>query len=116
MSLLGGGGGTGGDVDGIPLHCDVCPKQPDFSDLSHLLTHLGSKGHLSAVYKVEVKGDVASREIIRQYRQWYADYNLDELMRERMSQKEKKKGTAGNAARRTSAGKPMHSGSSWTWY
>lgn len=99
--------------DSIPLHCNICPKRPDFSDTSHLLTHIASKGHLSNYYKMKVKGstDPASRELVEEYDDWYEEHNMQDLMRERMSQKEKKKvgGAGGNAngpagSRRGSAG------------
>lgn len=86
----------------IPLHCNVCPKRPNFSDVSHLLTHIASKGHLSCYYKIKVKAstDNDAKGIIDDYDDWYADYNVEELMRERMSQKEKKRGPGSNNARR----------------
>ncbi|CAK1368062.1 unnamed protein product [Cercospora beticola] len=93
-----------GDVtSNIPLSCNVCPRRPDFSDVSHLLTHIQSKGHLSAYYKLKVKGtsDPAAQRTIDDFDEWYADYGLEELMRERMSQKDKKKAGSGSASRRS---------------
>ncbi|KAF2212629.1 hypothetical protein CERZMDRAFT_97126 [Cercospora zeae-maydis SCOH1-5] len=93
-----------GDVtSNIPLSCNVCPRRPDFSDVSHLLTHIQSKGHLSAYYKLKVKGtsDPAAQRTIDAFDEWYADYGLEELMRERMSQKDKKKAGSGSASRRS---------------
>jgi hypothetical protein len=90
----------------IPLHCNVCPKKPDFSDVSHLLTHIASKGHLSNYYRLKVKGsqDNTASKLIQDYDEWYEDWNLQDMMQERMSQKEKKRGSgSGNASRRTSA-------------
>lgn len=95
-------------IPDIPLHCNVCPKRPTFSDVSHLLTHIASKGHLSCYYKIKVKAsnDDEAKRIIDDYDDWYADYNVEVLMSERMSQKEKKRGPgANNANRRTSGGK-----------
>ena len=83
----------------IPLHCNICPKKPDFSDVSHLLTHIASKGHLSHYYKMKVKAstDPASNQTVDEYDEWYDEWNVQDLMRERMSQKEKKKaGPNGN--------------------
>jgi len=91
----------------IPLHCDICDKKPDFSDVSHLLTHVASKGHLSSYYKMKVRSgsDNVARKAVEDYDEWYANWNVDELMRERMHQKEKKKVSGGGAAsRRSSAG------------
>ena len=95
-----------GDVtSNIPLSCNVCPRRPDFSDVSHLLTHIQSKGHLSAYYKLKVKGtsDPAAQRTIDDFDEWYADYGLEELMRERMSQKDKKKAGSGSASRRSTS-------------
>jgi hypothetical protein len=77
----------------IPLHCNICPKKPNFSDVSHLLTHIASKGHLSNYYKVKVRSgsEDASRRLIEAYDQWYAEWNVEELMSERMSQKDKRR-------------------------
>lgn len=93
----------------IPLHCNICPKKPDFSDVSHLLTHIASKGHLSHYYKMKVRGstDPESQQVVAEYDEWYEEWNVQELMRERMSQKERKKGGSNGIAggsRRTSAG------------
>ncbi|KAH6612679.1 hypothetical protein C7974DRAFT_323081 [Boeremia exigua] len=77
----------------IPLLCNICPKKPSFSDVSHLLTHISSKGHLSHYYKVKVRSthEDASRHIIDAYDRWYADWNVEELMSDRMSQKDKRR-------------------------
>lgn len=92
----------------IPLHCNICPKKPDFSDVSHLLTHVASKGHLSNYYKTKVRGstDAAAQTLLDEYDEWYEENNVQDLMRERMNQKEKKSGAGGgsNASRRSSAG------------
>lgn len=92
---------------GIPLHCNVCPKKPDFSDVSHLLTHIASKGHLSNYYKLKIKAtsDRAAQRVTEEYDRWYEEYNVQDLMGERMKQKEKRKGSGGSgggaAARRS---------------
>ncbi|KAF2206075.1 hypothetical protein GQ43DRAFT_2754 [Delitschia confertaspora ATCC 74209] len=77
----------------IPLHCNICPKKPNFSDVSHLLTHIASKGHLSYYYKVKVRSgsEEASRKLVESYDRWYAEWNVEELMSERMNQKEKRR-------------------------
>lgn len=76
----------------IPLHCNICPKKPSFSDVSHLLTHIASKGHLSNYYKVKVRSssEEGSRRLIDAYDRWYADYGVEELMSDRMNQKDKR--------------------------
>jgi hypothetical protein len=77
----------------IPLHCNICPKKPNFSDVSHLLTHIASKGHLSNYYKVKVRStnEESSRQLIEAYDQWYAEWSVEELMSERMNQKDKRR-------------------------
>lgn len=77
----------------IPLLCNICPKKPNFSDVSHLLTHIASKGHLSNYYKVKVRSsnEEASRRIIDTYDRWYADWNIEELMSDRMNEKDKRR-------------------------
>lgn len=80
-------------ANGIPLHCNICPKKPNFSDVSHLLTHIASKGHLSNYYKVKVRSsqEVSSRLLIDAYDRWYAEWDVEELMSERMNQKDKRR-------------------------
>jgi hypothetical protein len=77
----------------IPLLCNICPKKPKFSDVSHLLTHIASKGHLSNYYKVKVRSthEEDSRLTIEAYDQWYADWKVEELMSDRMNQKDKRR-------------------------
>lgn len=77
----------------IPLHCSICPKKPNFSDVSHLLTHVASKGHLSSYYKARVRATTEdeSRRDIEAYDRWYAEWNVEELMSERMNQKDKRR-------------------------
>lgn len=77
----------------------MCPKKPDFSDVSHLLTHIASKGHLSHYYKLKVRAatEPAARDDIEQYDNWYADSNIESLMSERMAQKDAKRSRARSA-------------------
>ncbi|KAJ4984464.1 hypothetical protein SVAN01_10016 [Stagonosporopsis vannaccii] len=84
----------------IPLLCTICPKKPNFSDVSHLLTHIASKGHLSHYYKVKVRSthEDASRHVIDTYDRWYAEWNVEELMSDRMNQKDKRRTRARPAA------------------
>ena len=77
----------------IPLLCNICPRKPHFSDVSHLLTHIASKGHLSHYYKVKVRSGTEdeSRRLIEEYDEWYTRNGLEELMCERMNMKEKRR-------------------------
>ncbi|KAL9633862.1 MAG: hypothetical protein Q9164_004439 [Protoblastenia rupestris] len=78
----------------IPLHCNICPKEPEFSDISHLLTHVASKGHLSHYFKAQVRArqDENIRHRIDTYDRWYDQYQIEKLLSQRMSSKEKKDG------------------------
>lgn len=78
----------------IPLYCLLCPKKPTFSDVSHLLTHISSKSHLSNRFKAEIRSSKErdARETLRQFDVWYARYNIQELLADRMDAKDKKKG------------------------
>ena len=80
----------------LPLHCSICPKKPNFSDVSHLLTHVASKGHLSHYYKVKVRAssDLVARSTIDAYDAWYDQWNVEQLMSERMQQKDSKRSKA----------------------
>lgn len=101
---------------GIPLHCNICPKKPNFSDTSHLLTHVASKQHLSNYFKLRVRvaTDPAAQRDVDDYDRWYQDWNLDDLMRERMNQKERRnKGGSGGGSRRASAGSCTNHHSTW---
>ena len=83
----------------IPLLCNICPRKPNFSDVSHLLTHIASKGHLSHYYKLKVRSNTerVARDLIDAYDRWYRDWSVERLMAERMKLKDKKKAkTQGN--------------------
>ncbi|KAL8871946.1 MAG: hypothetical protein Q9174_002332 [Haloplaca sp. 1 TL-2023] len=77
----------------VPLHCNICPKQPDFSDISHLLTHIGSKGHLSHYFKAQVRGrqDASVRNQLDIYDQWYTENQIEKLLSQRMILKDSKR-------------------------
>ncbi|KAL8667969.1 MAG: hypothetical protein Q9168_007158 [Polycauliona sp. 1 TL-2023] len=77
----------------VDLHCHICPKQPDFSDVSHLLTHVGSKGHLSNYFKAQVRSnqDASVRHQLQVYEQWYAEHEIEKLLSQRMILKDSKK-------------------------
>src|SRR4051794_18002100 len=81
------------DPASIPLRCTLCPKKPNFSDLSHLLTHISSKSHLAHRFKAELKArdDPAALQEVRQYDDWCHRYGINGLLAERMAAKEQKK-------------------------
>lgn len=90
--------------------CNVCPKKPTFSDLSHLLTHVASKGHLSNRFKmgINARQDATAHQIYTDYENWEKTHGIQDLMRDRLNQKEKKKGNVA-ASRRSSASKFLRS-------
>ncbi|KAI5196888.1 hypothetical protein E4T39_07582 [Aureobasidium subglaciale] len=77
----------------IPLVCNICARKPNFSDLSHLLTHISSKAHLSTYYKLKVRSgsDDADRQSVEHYDIWYAENDIESFMSERMKQKDERK-------------------------
>lgn len=76
----------------VPLLCNICPKHPEFSDISHLLTHVGSKGHLSHYFKAQVRSrqDDTVRRQLETYDRWYAKHQIERLLSQRMVLKESK--------------------------
>ena len=72
------------------LNCSICPKQPTFSDTSHLLTHVSSKRHLSNLHKLQVRSyqEISAGHQLAAYNQWYQQHDLGRLLSERMVQKE----------------------------
>jgi hypothetical protein len=81
------------EATSIPLRCSICPKKPNFSDLSHLLTHISSKSHLAHRFKVELKAraDRHALEEVRRYDDWCERYGINALLADRMTAKEQKK-------------------------
>lgn len=74
----------------IPLHCNICPKEPDFSDISHLLTHVNSKAHLSHHKNTELRAalnDPTAKGKKDTYQQWYDRYQIEKLLSERLAAK-----------------------------
>ena len=78
---------------GFALICYLCPKTPQFSDLSHLLTHISSKSHLSHRFKIQLKSktEIAARIQLDNFENWYNVNDLDALLSDRMNTKENKK-------------------------
>ncbi|KAI9753953.1 MAG: hypothetical protein M1815_005929 [Lichina confinis] len=82
----------------IPLRCLICPKRPNFSDVSHLLTHVASKGHLAQHFKTSVRAstDTAARDALGHYNDWFKRYGIERLCANRLKSKESKKGRIKN--------------------
>lgn len=95
----------------IPLLCNICPKRPEFSDISHLLTHVGSKGHLSHYFKAQVRSrqEPAVRQQLDTYDRWYAKYQIEKLLSQRMVLKESKEIKASSKVNRRGAPAPVSS-------
>jgi hypothetical protein len=76
----------------IPLLCSVCPKAPKFSDVSHLLTHFNSKGHLHNLQQVKLRAlsDIAASSQLAEFTNWYNKYNIDGLLADRLAAKDQK--------------------------
>lgn len=75
----------------IPLICLLCPKHPKFSDISHLLTHISSKSHLAAQFKLQHSGKAEDKHALDQYKQWSDNNGVDRLVANRIAAKELKK-------------------------
>jgi hypothetical protein len=78
---------------GIELTCSLCPKNPDFSDISHLLTHISSKSHLAHRFKLQIRAqsEIEAKVKLDTFDYWYLVNNIDALLSERMAAKEQKK-------------------------
>lgn len=76
----------------IRLQCTLCPKTPQFSDVSHLLTHISSKSHLSHRFKLQIRAqsESAARQQLDDFDYWYHSNNLDVLLSGRLAAKEQK--------------------------
>ncbi|UKZ63039.1 uncharacterized protein TrAtP1_004267 [Trichoderma atroviride] len=100
-SVLTTGASSGSSNKQIPLLCTVCPETPRFSDVSHLLTHIASKGHLHHETQTKLKShqDIAASISLQQYEQWYKDNGIEGLLVERMKAKQLKEATRNKRAR-----------------
>ena len=80
----------------IPLLCKICPKQPRFSDVSHLLTHVASKGHLSHYRNAKIRSreDSDVRQQLDEFDEWYDRYGIERLESQRVVQKDARNRTA----------------------
>lgn len=98
----------------IPLYCSVCPDHPRFSDVSHLLTHIASKGHLHHETQTKLKAhqDLTASIALQEYEQWYRDYSIEALLVERMKAKEVKEASRNKRGRALSLAPTPKVGSS----
>ncbi|KAI1335614.1 hypothetical protein F5Y15DRAFT_419700 [Xylariaceae sp. FL0016] len=73
--------------DSIPLVCSICPKNATFSDISHLLTHVSSKGHLHNYFQLSISRDTdeESALALAQYDSWFSGNGINALLRVRQT-------------------------------
>lgn len=87
----------------IPLICSICPKTSKFSDVSHLLTHIASKGHLSNMFKLDIAKatEVDAQRRLDEYQAWFDRYNIRGLLQTRSENRiQKNSGGRGRSASR----------------
>jgi hypothetical protein len=93
MDLLAAPATSKAQPKSVPLVCSICVLQPTFSDLSHLLTHISSKAHLSTYYKLKIRSgsDENARQSVEHYDIWYAENDIESSMSDRMKHKDERK-------------------------
>lgn len=81
-----------GPESGIPLTCTACSTKPKFSDISHLLTHVNSKGHLHAYQQLKIRAlsDLSASATLVEYNQWYEDNDIEKLLADRLAQRDER--------------------------
>ncbi len=99
-----------GTIRNIPLICTVCPESPRFSDVSHLLTHIASKGHLhhETQTKLRAHQDLVAAVSLQQYEQWYAENGIEALLVERLKAKQLKEAMKSRMHRANTTSKPAY--------
>lgn len=77
-------------MDAALLQCIICPGQPRFSDVSHLLTHVSSKAHLAHYFKLQVRSHQENEalELLLEYDSWFGTNDLAQLLSERIGSKD----------------------------
>jgi hypothetical protein len=80
-------------MDDPNLQCIICPKRPQFCDLSHLLTHVASKAHLASQFGLKVRSDANphAADLLKEYDEWYEARGLGSLLSARLDSKEQRK-------------------------
>lgn len=86
---------SGANANTIPLLCILCEKTPRFSDVSHLLTHISSKGHLSRRFHVDLQAqtDQDARQLLNRFDMWFKQHGIQQLLTTRQEAKDQKKRT-----------------------
>lgn len=85
----------GANAHTIPLLCILCEKTPKFSDVSHLLTHISSKGHLSRRFHIELQAqtDQDAEQLLNRFDSWFKQHGIQQLLTTRQEAKDQKKRT-----------------------
>ncbi|KAI0017301.1 hypothetical protein F4780DRAFT_616406 [Xylariomycetidae sp. FL0641] len=80
------------DTQNIPLVCLICPNNLRFSDISHLLTHVSSKSHLSNYFELSIIRDDKEEagDALDQFDAWFHDNDIKGLLRLRMAARAQK--------------------------
>ncbi|OJJ42928.1 hypothetical protein ASPZODRAFT_104204 [Penicilliopsis zonata CBS 506.65] len=96
-------------MDPASLLCSICPKQPQFSDVSHLLTHVSSKAHLSHYFKLQVRShqEPGAGDLLNEYDRWYKFNDIARLLSNRMTSKEARKRRVQSKATAHGATRPI---------
>lgn len=86
-------------MDAASLLCNICPKRPTFSDVSHLLTHVSSKAHLSNYFKLQIRShqEPEAGKLLDEYDLWYKANDIPKLLSGRMAAKETRKKSQGES-------------------
>jgi hypothetical protein len=89
----------------IDLQCSLCPNNPKFSDVSHLLTHISSKGHLAKQFELQFrsKSEHEAKDKLDAFESWYHRSNLDTLLANRLAAKDQKKASKDNKDKKSRA-------------
>ncbi|KAJ5121388.1 uncharacterized protein N7515_009349 [Penicillium bovifimosum] len=75
-------------MDGSTLLCIICPGEPRFCDVSHLLTHAASKSHLSHLCKLQLRtSDPNAVELLKQFHNWVDSHGLAEKLSSRLEKR-----------------------------
>lgn len=89
------GSNANNNPNNIPLVCMLCENSPTFSDVSHLLTHISSKSHLSRRFQLDIKAptDAVVKQRLDLYENWAQMNDIQQLLTLRQEAKEQKKET-----------------------
>lgn len=86
---------SGANANTIPLLCILCEKTPKFSDVSHLLTHISSKGHLSRRFHIDLQAqtDPNAKQLLERFDMWFKQNGIQQLLTTRQEAKDQKRRT-----------------------